>query len=337
MDKLLLYCIEFFWQIVAVITIIVPLIVCVAYLTYAERRVIAFVQLRRGPNVTGIAGLLQPIADALKLMTKEVIIPGSADKIVFLIAPIITFVLSLMGWAVIPFSENGGLADINVGVLYLLAISSLGVYGIIMAGWASNSKYAFLGSIRSAAQMISYEISIGVIICCVLLACGSLNLKEIVMYQQKMPFIVKAMLFPMMVVFFVSVLAETNRHPFDLPESEAELVAGYNVEYSSMPFALFFLGEYANMILMSAFTVILFWSGWLPIFDIGILYCVPGFIWFALKIAIMLFLFLLVRAAFPRYRYDQLMHLGWKCFLPLTLFWLVMMSGVMLYFDLLPN
>jgi NADH-quinone oxidoreductase subunit H len=337
MDQFCLYLSEFFWHIIAVVAIIIPLIVCVAYLTYAERRVIAFVQLRRGPNVVGISGLLQPIADAIKLMTKEVIIPGSADKVVFLIAPIITFVLSLMGWAVIPFSASGGLADINVGVLYLLAISSLGIYGIIMAGWASNSKYPFLGSIRSAAQMISYEISIGIIICCVLLACGSLNLKEIVLYQQKMPWIVKAMLFPMMVVFFISVLAETNRHPFDLPESEAELVAGYNVEYSSMPFALFFLGEYANMILMSSFTVILFWSGWLPILDIKILYLIPGFIWFALKVAIILLLFLLVRAAFPRYRYDQLMYLGWKCFLPLTLSWLVMMSGVMLYFDLLPN
>ena len=273
----------------------------------------------------------------MKLMTKEVILPGSADKIVFLVAPIVTFVLSLIGWAVIPFSSNGGLANINVGVLYLLAVSSLGVYGIIMAGWASNSKYPFLGAIRSVAQMISYEISIGVVICCVLVATGSLNLTEIVLSQHKMHFVVKLMLFPMMVVFFISILAETNRLPFDLPESESELVAGYNVEYSSMPFAMFFLGEYANMILMSSFTVILFWSGWLPIIDLEILYFIPGIIWFALKVSCILFLFLLVRATFPRYRYDQLMRLGWKCFLPLTFLWLILMSGIMLYFDLLPN
>lgn len=337
MDRFILYLAEFFWQILGVVSIVIPLLICVAYLTYAERRVIGFVQLRKGPNVVGFFGFLQPFADALKLMTKEVIIPGSADKAVFLIAPVVTFVLSIVGWAVIPFSENGALADINLGVLYILAVSSLGVYGIVMAGWASNSKYPFLGAIRSAAQMISYELSIGIVICCVLLASGSLNLKEIVLSQQKMPFLIKAMLFPMMVVFFISILAETNRLPFDLPESEAELVAGYNVEYSSMPFALFFLGEYANMILMSAMTVILFWSGWLPIFNFEILYFIPGFIWFAFKVAFILFLFLLVRATFPRYRYDQLMSLGWKCFLPLTLCWFVLMSGIMLYYNLLPN
>ena len=260
---------------ISIVAVTIPLLLCVAYLTYAERRVIALMQLRRGPNVVGFAGLLQPIADAVKLMFKEVILPQKADKFIFLLAPIVTFVLGLIGWAVIPFSENGAIANINIGVLYLLAISSLGIYGIIMAGWASNSKYAFLGAIRSASQMISYEISIGLIIICVLIATGSLNLTEIVLAQKGMSWWVKLLLTPMMVVFFISILAETNRLPFDLPEAESELVAGYNVEYSSMTFAMFFLGEYMNMILTSSMLVILFWGGWLPIFDIEFLYCIP--------------------------------------------------------------
>lgn len=323
--------------VISVVIITIPLLLCVAYLTYAERRIIALMQLRKGPNVVGIAGLLQPIADAVKLMFKEVIIPSKANKFVFILAPIVTLVLSLIGWAVIPFSANGGLADINVGVLYLLAISSLGVYGIIMAGWASNSRYAFLGAIRSAAQMISYEISIGLIIICVLLATGSLNLKEIVLAQSVMHWSIKVLLFPMMIAFFISILAETNRLPFDLPEAEAELVAGYNVEYSSMAFALFFLGEYANMILTSAMLVILFWSGWLPPIDLPILYSVYPFVWFALKVSVVLFCFIWIRATFPRYRYDQLMRVGWKFLLPFTLFWVMLTSGVLLYFDKLPG
>lgn len=335
---------ELIWQYVcalfslvgSVLLITIPLILCVAYLTLAERRVIAWMQLRRGPNVVGIFGLLQPIADAVKLMFKEIIIPTKADKMLFILAPIITYVLSLIGWAVIPFSAQGALADINVGVLYLLAVSSLGVYGIIIAGWASNSHYAFFGAIRSAAQMISYEVSIGLAIICVLLATGSLNLKEIVLAQQHMDWQIKLLLWPMMVVFFISILAETNRLPFDLPEAEAELVAGYHVEYSSIPFALFFLGEYANMILTSATTVILFWSGWLPLVDLPILYSVPPFAWFALKVAILLFIFLWIRASFPRYRYDQLMRLGWKVFLPLTLFWVVLTASLLFIFDKLP-
>jgi NADH-quinone oxidoreductase subunit H len=271
------------------------------------------------------------------LLFKEMIIPKAANKFLFILAPIITFVLSLIGWAVIPFSDAGGLADINVGILYLLAVSSLGVYGIIIAGWASNNKYAFFGGIRSAAQMISYEVSIGLVIVCVLLATGSLNLKEIVLAQQEMHWYIKLLLLPMMVVFFISILAETNRLPFDLPESEAELVAGYNVEYSSIIFALFFLGEYANMILTSATTVILFWSGWLPIIDLPIFYVIPPVVWLILKISILLFCFIWIRASFPRYRYDQLMRLGWKVFLPLTLFWVVLVASVLLFSGNLPQ
>ncbi len=323
-------------HILGIVTITIPLLLCVAYLTYAERRVIALMQLRRGPNVVGPAGLLQPIADAVKLLFKEVIIPHKADKFVFLLAPVVTFVLSLIGWAVIPFSEDGALSNINVGVLYLLAVSSLNVYGIIMAGWSSNSKYAFLGAIRSSAQMISYEISIGLILVCVLLATGTLNLTEIVIAQKTMGLPVKILLFPMMIVFFISILAETNRLPFDLPEAESELVAGYNVEYSSMPFALFFLGEYMNMILTSSMLVIFFWSGWLPILDFPIFYIIPPFAWFAIKVSFVLFCFLWVRATFPRYRYDQLMRLGWKVFLPLTLFWVIVTSSALLFFDKLP-
>lgn len=316
--------------------IILPLLLCVAYLTYAERRIIGLMQMRRGPNVVGSFGLLQPIADAVKLMFKESIVPTPASKVVFIIAPMITFILSLVGWAVIPFSEGLVLSDMNVGVLYVLAISSLGVYGIIMAGWASNSKYAFLGAIRSSAQMISYEVSMGLVIVTVLLVTGSLNLSDIVEHQRTMPFWINLLLAPMAVVFFISVLAETNRLPFDLPEAESELVAGYNVEYSSMSFALFFLGEYANMILVSAITVTFFMGGYLPPFGISLLYLVPGFIWFVLKVCFLLFVFLWIRATLPRYRYDQLMRLGWKVFLPLTLFWVVLVASLLLVTGNLP-
>ncbi|MCH6576211.1 MAG: NADH-quinone oxidoreductase subunit NuoH [Proteobacteria bacterium] len=310
-----------------IIAIVAPLLLAVAYLTYAERKVLAGMQLRKGPNVVGPFGLGQPIADGLKLLFKETVIPSGANKVVFIAAPVVTFLLGLIGWAVIPFDDGMVLADINVGILYLFAVSSLGVYGVIMAGWASNSKYAFLGALRSAAQMVSYEISIGFVIVTVLLCVGSLNLTEIVRAQEDLWFAVP--LLPMFVVFFVSGLAETNRAPFDLPEAEAELVAGFNVEYSSMPFALFFLGEYANMILMSAMTTILFLGGWLPPIDVAPFNWIPGPIWFGAKIAMVLFVFLWVRATFPRYRYDQLMRLGWKVFLPLSLFWVFLTAGVL--------
>jgi NADH-quinone oxidoreductase subunit H len=322
------------WTVLQIVAILVPLLLAVAYLTLAERKVIAAMQLRKGPNVVGPFGLLQPIADGLKLLFKETIIPTRANKVVFIAAPMITFVLSVVAWAVIPFADGWVVSDINVGILYLFAISSLGVYGIIMAGWASNSKYAFLGALRSAAQMVSYEISIGFVIITVLLCVGSLNLSDIVRAQQKVWFALP--LLPMFVVFFISALAETNRAPFDLPEAEAELVAGYNVEYSSMAFALFFLGEYANMILMSAMTSVLFLGGWLPPVDIAPLNWIPGPIWFGLKIALVLFLFLWVRATFPRYRYDQLMRLGWKVFLPLSLVWLVVTAGALKLFGWAP-
>lgn len=322
------------------LAIIVPLLVAVAYLTYAERKVMAAMQLRQGPMVVGPFGLLQPFADGLKLFAKETIIPSGSNRVVFVIAPMITFLLSLIAWAVIPFGDGLVLADINVGILYLFAISSLGVYGIIMAGWASNSKYAFLGALRSAAQMVSYEVSIGFVIITVLLCAGSLNLTEIVLAQKGIYGFVNGFLLtpllPMAVVFFVSALAETNRSPFDLPEGESELVGGYNVEYSAMTFALFFLGEYANMILMSGMTTILFLGGWLPPFDWAPLYWIPGPIWFALKIAFCLFTFIWVRATLPRYRYDQLMRLGWKVFLPLSLLWVIVIAGGLLAFDLLP-
>jgi len=312
----------------------VPLLLAIAYLTYAERKVIAAMQLRKGPNVVGPFGLLQPLADGLKLFMKETIVPSSANKGVFIIAPCVTFMLSMMAWAVIPFSDGLVLADINVGILYLFAISSLAVYGILMAGWASNSKYAFLGAIRSAAQMVSYEVSMGFIIITVLLCVGSLNLSDIVMAQKNMWFVIP--LLPMAVIFFISTLAETNRHPFDLPEAEAELVSGYNVEYSAMTFALFFLGEYGFMILMSAMTSILFLGGWWPPFNVAPFTWVPGPVWFALKISFCLFLFLWVRATFPRYRYDQLMRLGWKIFLPLSLAGVVIVAGILVAFDLAP-
>lgn len=318
-----------------ILMIAIPLILCVAYLTYFERKVIAAMQLRRGPNVVGPFGLLQPFADGIKLIHKETIIPAQANKVVFIIAPLLTFTLSLMAWAVMPFDEGWVLSNINVGVLYLFAISSLGVYGVIMAGWASNSKYAFLGALRSAAQMVSYEVSIGLVIITVLLCVGSLNLTDIVLAQKNVWFIFP--LLPMAVVFMASILAETNRAPFDLPEAEAELVSGYNVEYSSITFALFFLGEYANMILMSAMATTLFLGGWLPVVDIPPFNWIPGVVWFSLKIAFVLFIFLWVRATFPRYRYDQLMRLGWKVFLPLTLLWVVLTAGVLVGFGLLPG
>jgi NADH-quinone oxidoreductase subunit H len=314
-----------------ILAIVVPLLLAVAYLTYAERKVLAWAQLRKGPNVVGPFGLLQPIADGLKLLMKETVIPSGANRVVFLAAPILTFVLSLVAWAVIPFSAGVVLADINVGILYLFAISSLGVYGIIMAGWASNSKYAFLGALRSAAQMVSYEVSIGFVIVTVLLCAGSLNLTKIVLAQQSVWFCIP--LLPMFVVFFISALAETNRSPFDLPEGESEIVAGFFVEYSSMAFALFYLGEYANIILMSGMTSILFLGGWLGPFGI-----LPqlGPLWFALKIAFVAFCFLWVRATMPRFRYDQLMRLGWKVFLPASLLWLVLTAGALVLFGWLP-
>ncbi len=311
--------------VLSIVAIIVPVLSGVAYMTYAERKVIAAIQLRKGPNVVGPLGLLQPVADGLKLLFKETILPVGANRVVFLLAPMLTFILSLIAWAVIPFDEGWVLADINVGILYLFAISSLGVYGIIMAGWASNSKYAFLGALRSAAQMVSYEVAIGFIIISVLLCVGSLNLSEIVKAQEGLWFCIP--LLPMFVMFFVATLAETNRAPFDLPEAEAELVAGYNVEYSSMTFALFFLGEYANMILMSAMTTVLFLGGWLPLIDVAPFNWIPGVLWFGAKVAFCLFVFLWIRATFPRYRYDQLMRLGWKVFLPGSLLWLVLVAG----------
>jgi NADH-quinone oxidoreductase subunit H len=322
------------WILIKIVAIIVPLLVGVAYLTYAERKVLAAMHLRRGPNVVGPFGLFQPLADGLKLLMKETIIPSGANRGLFLFAPMLTFTLSLIAWAVIPFNSTMVLADINVGILYLFAISSLGVYGIIIAGWASNSKYAFLGSLRSAAQMVSYEVSIGLVIVCVLLCVGSLNLNDIVKAQSNIWFLIP--LFPMAVVFFISALAETNRSPFDLPEGESELVGGFNTEYSAMAFALFFLGEYANMILMSAMVSILFLGGWLAPFDIAPFTWIPAPIWLGLKIAAVLFLFLWVRATMPRYRYDQLMRLGWKVFLPLSLLWLVITAGVLVAFDKLP-
>ena len=314
-----------------ILLIVVPLLVLIAYLTYFERKVIGAIQLRKGPNVVGPFGLFQPIADGIKLLTKETIFPDNSNKFIFIFSPILTFTLALIGWAVIPIDFKIVLADINVGLMYIFAVSSLGVYGIIMAGWASNSRYAFLGALRSAAQMISYEVSIGLIIISVLITSGSLNLTEIVMKQQNMWYVIPH--FPMFIIFFISTLAETNRAPFDLPEAESELVAGYNVEYSSMSFGLFFLGEYGNMILMSSMSTILFLGGWLPPVDISFFQNIPGFIWFLLKVTFLLFIFLWVRATLPRYRYDQLMRLGWKVFLPLSLAWIIITSSVVIYFQ----
>ena len=314
------------------LALLVPLLMGVAYLTYAERKVLAAMQLRKGPNVVGPFGLLQPFADALKMLMKETVIPAGANRFLFLMAPMLTFSLAMLAWAVIPVNDGWAIADINVGILYLFAISSLGVYGIIIAGWASNSKYAFLGAMRSAAQMVSYEVSMGFVLVAVLLCVGSLNLTDVVRAQQNLWFCVP--LFPMFVVFFISALAETNRAPFDLPEGESEIVAGFFVEYSSLSFGLFFLGEYANMFLMSALTTILFLGGWLGPFGL-----LPqlGPLWFVLKICACLFVFLWVRATFPRYRYDQLMRLGWKVFLPLSLLWVVLTAGALMAFGWLPD
>ncbi len=323
------------WIVAKILAIVLPLLGAVAYLTYAERKVIGAIQLRKGPNVVGPFGLLQPLADGLKLFLKETIVPTSANKGVFIIAPMLTFILAIIAWAVIPFDEGMVLADLNVGILYIFAISSLGVYGIVMAGWASNSKYAFLGALRSGAQMVSYEISIGLIIISVLLTTGSLNLSDIVRGQVggiwEWNFIYHL---PMFVVFIVSILAETNRAPFDLPEAEAELVSGYNVDYSAMTFALFFLGEYANMILMSGLCAVLFLGGWTA--PLPVLEFIPGAIWFILKICFVLFIFLWVRATFPRYRYDQLMRLGWKVFLPLSFAWVMLVATFLVAFDKVP-
>lgn len=315
------------------LALIVPLLIGVAYLTLLERKVMASMHQRRGPNVVGFFGMLQPFADGLKLFVKETILPSSANVLIFILAPIITFLISLFVWAVIPFDHNSVFVDINVGVLYVLAISSLGVYGIITSGWSSNSKWSFLGSLRSAAQMVSYEVSIGIIILCVLICSGSLNLSSVVESQRNVWFVFP--LFPLFVMFFISGLAETNRAPFDLPEAEAELVSGYSTEYSAMGFALFFLGEYSNMILMSTTVTIYFLGGWLPPIGLSFFGFIPGFFWFGFKTTSILFLFVWVRAAFPRYRYDQLMRLGWKVFLPFSLGWLLFISGILLGFDLL--
>ena len=317
-----------------ILAILVPLLLGVAMLTWAERRVLGAMQLRKGPNVVGPFGMLQPFADAIKMLMKETIIPAGASRALFVMAPMLTFILAMIAWAVIPVNDGWAIADINVGILYLFAISSLGVYGIIIAGWASNSKYAFLGALRSAAQMVSYEVSMGFVIVTVLLCVGSLNLTEIVRAQQNLWFVIP--LFPMFVIFFISALAETNRAPFDLPEGESELVAGFFVEYSSMSFALFFLGEYANMILMSALITILFLGGWYPPFDIAPFTWIPGPMWFVFKICFCLFVFIWVRATFPRYRYDQLMRLGWKVFLPFSLVWLVITAAALKLFGWLP-
>ena len=324
-----------FGEVYKILFLLVPVLVSVAMVVWLDRRVWAFVQKRQGPNVVGPFGLLQSLADALKYVFKEVIIPASSNKVIFILAPIVTMTLALVAWAVIPFSETQVLANINVGILYLFAVSSLGVYGIIMGGWASNSKYPFLGAIRSAAQMVSYEVSIGIIIINVLLCVGSLNLNDIVLAQQNFWFVIP--LFPMFVVFFISALAETNRPPFDLPEAEAELVAGYQTEYSGMMYAMFWLGEYANILLMCAMGSILFLGGWLSPIDLYPFNFIPGAIWLILKILLLFVLFALVKATVPRYRYDQLMRLGWKIFLPLSLIWVVLTASYLFYFNLLPT
>ena len=323
-----------FGEVYKILFLLVPVLVSVAMIVWLDRRVWAFVQKRQGPNVVGPFGLLQSLADALKYIFKEIIIPSSSNKVIFILAPIVTMTLALVSWAVIPFSQTQVIADINVGILYLFAVSSLGVYGIIMGGWASNSKYPFLGAIRSAAQMVSYEVSIGIIIINVLLCVGSLNLNDIVLAQQNLWFVIP--LFPMFVVFFISALAETNRPPFDLPEAEAELVAGYQTEYSGMMYAMFWLGEYANILLMCALGSILFLGGWLSPIELYPFNIIPGAFWLAFKILFLFILFALVKAIVPRYRYDQLMRLGWKVFLPLSLIWVVLTASYLFYFNLLP-
>jgi NADH-quinone oxidoreductase subunit H len=324
-----------FQEVYKILFLLVPVLVSVAMIVWLDRRVWAFVQKRQGPNVVGPFGLLQSLADALKYIFKEIIIPASSNKVIFILAPIVTMTLALIAWAVIPFSESQVLANINVGILYIFAVSSLGVYGIIMGGWASNSKYPFLGAIRSAAQMVSYEVSIGIIIINVLLCVGSLNLNDIVIAQQNMWFVIP--LFPMFVIFFISALAETNRPPFDLPEAEAELVAGYQTEYSGMMYAMFWLGEYANILLMCALGSILFLGGWLSPIDLYPLNLIPGAIWLILKILLLFILFALVKAVVPRYRYDQLMRLGWKIFLPFSLTYVILTASYLFYFNLLPT
>ena len=324
-----------FGEVYKILFLIVPVLVSVAMIVWLDRRVWAFVQKRQGPNVVGPFGLLQSLADALKYIFKEIIIPSSSNKVIFILAPIVTMTLALVSWAVIPFSQTQVIADINVGILYLFAVSSLSVYGIIMGGWASNSKYPFLGAIRSAAQMVSYEVSIGIIIINVLLCVGSLNLSDIVLAQQNLWFVIP--LFPMFVIFFISALAETNRPPFDLPEAEAELVAGYQTEYSGMMYAMFWLGEYANILLMCALGSILFLGGWLSPIELYPFNLIPGALWLAFKILFLFILFALVKAIVPRYRYDQLMRLGWKVFLPLSLIWVVLTASYLFYFNLLPT
>jgi len=325
----------FIVTILKILTIIVPLLLSVAYFTIAERKIMGIIQRRKGPNVIGFVGLLQPLADGLKLFAKETIIPSNSNVAIFVLAPITTFILSLIGWAVIPFSEEIVLADLNIGIIYLLTISSLSVYGILLAGWSSNSKYPFLGALRSAAQMISYEISIGFVILNVSVCTGSFNLSNIIISQKYVWHVLP--LFPMFIVFCISMLAETNRHPFDLPEAEAELVSGYNVEYSAMTFALFFLGEYANMLLMSSFMTILFLGGWQAPINFYILEIIPKSIWFSFKIVLGVIFFILTRATLPRYRYDQLMYIGWKCFLPLSIGYLIFTIGILISFNWLPN
>jgi len=321
-------------NVLKILAIVIPLLISVAYFTLAERKIMGSIQRRRGPNVIGYLGLLQPLADGLKLFVKETILPSNSNLFLFILAPLLTFVLSLIGWSVIPLSETVVISDLNVGIMYLFAISALSVYGIILAGWSSNSKYPFLGALRSAAQMISYEVSIGFIVVTVALCAGSFNLSKIVLAQQKIWFLIP--LFPMFVLFYISMLAETNRHPFDLPEAEAELVSGYNVEYSSMTFALFFLGEYANMLLMSTFSSLLFLGGWLPLINIFPFNILPGSFWLSIKILLGVVFFILTRAALPRYRYDQLMHIGWKSFLPISLGYLILTTGILISFNWLP-
>jgi len=317
---------------IKILIIIIPLLISVAYFTLAERKIMGAIHRRRGPNVIGVFGLLQPLADGFKLLVKETIVPSNSNKFLFIISPIITFVISLMGWSIIPYDKYSMLSDINIGILYIFAVSSLGVYGIIMSGWSSNSKYAFLGALRSAAQMVSYEVSIGFIMVTIVVCCGSFNLQNIIESQKYIWFIIP--FFPLFLMFFVSALAETNRHPFDLPEAEAELVSGYNVEYSAMGFALFSLGEYANMLLMCALNSILFFGGWLPPFEF--LSFISGSIWFGIKICLFVILYIWMRAALPRYRYDQLMNLGWKVFLPISLTYLLLTFLTLITFNMLP-
>ncbi len=331
----MIYINTFISEIYKIFFLLLPVLVSVALIVWLDRRVWAFVQKRRGPNVVGPFGILQTLADALKYIFKEIIIPASADKIIFVLAPIITLTLAFIAWAVIPFSNEMVLANLNVGILYLFAVSSLGVYGIILGGWASNSKYPFLGAIRSAAQMVSYEVSIGIIIINVLLCVGSLNLNKIVLAQESVWFIFP--LFPMFIVFFISALAETNRPPFDLPEAESELVAGYQTEYSGMMYAMFWLGEYANILLLCALGSILFLGGWLSPIDIYPFNILPGPFWMIFKILGLFILFSLVKAIVPRYRFDQLMRLGWKIFLPFSLIWLVLTASLLFFFDMLPT